>query len=272
MDLKIKVDRNSYIPYYIQVLDALQGMMENGEIKPGEQLPGEAQLCHRFDVSRTVIRQALKELEIKGYILRRKGKGTFASEPKIGESLFQELTGFFQDMQARGHEPLSKILELELISAPPRVAAGLKLEPGAQVVKINRLRYVDGDPIVLVTTYLPYEMFPTLLDLDLTEQSLYAYLEREYGVVITRGHRTLEAVPANKVEADLLQVKKGAPLILIDSVSYLADNTPFEYYHALHRGDRSRFEVELIRVRDNNSANAPKIVDVFRNSARNHSI
>ena len=73
-------------------------------------------------------------------------------------------------------------------------------------------------------------------------------MEQHLGLVITRGHRTLEAVPANQREAELLQVDMGAPLMLLDSVSYLDDGTPIEYYHALHRGDRSRFEAELVRV------------------------
>ena len=83
--------------------------------------------------------------------------------------------------------------------------------------------------------------------MDFAHRSLYAYLESAYGLVIARGRRTLEAVAAGEYEAGLLGVKKGAPLILLDSVSYLADGTPIEYYRALHRGDRSRFEVELLR-------------------------
>ena len=73
-------------------------------------------------------------------------------------------------------------------------------------------------------------------------------MEQQLGLVITRGHRTLEAVPANQREAELLQVDMGAPLMLLDSVSYLDDGTPIEYDHALRRGDRSRFEAELVRV------------------------
>jgi GntR family transcriptional regulator len=130
------------------------------------------------------------------------------------------------------------------------VAAHLGLEPGTSVIVIERLRFVQGEPIVLVTTYLPYALCPKVLDEDLSRQSLYALLEQEYGLVIARGRRTLEAVPANEYEAPLLQVEKGAPLVLLDSVSYLDDGTPIEYYHALHRGDRSRFEVELIRIRE----------------------
>ncbi|UCG24237.1 MAG: UTRA domain-containing protein, partial [Chloroflexota bacterium] len=113
-----------------------------------------------------------------------------------------------------------------------------------------RLRYVQDEPIVFVSTYLPHALCPKLLVADFTEQSLYQFLEQEYGMVIARGSRVLEAGLANQYEAELLGVKSGAPLIILDSISYLADGTPIEFYHALHRGDRSRFEVELIRLRD----------------------
>ena len=250
MTLDATVDRSSYIPYYIQVVDSLKDYIDHGGGQPGEQLPGDPELCRLFGVSRTVIRQALKELEYDGLIIREKGKGTFIAEPKIHESLFQELTGFYQDMAAKGHAPVSKILKQTLIPATPKIAAYLNLNPKTPVIHIDRLRFVQDEPIVLVTTYLPYSLCPILLEADLTEQSLYAFLEREYGLVIARGRRILEAVLANDYEAELLGVMPGAPLILLDSVSYLDDGTPIEFFHALHRGDRSRFEVELIRMSD----------------------
>lgn len=252
--MNTNIDRGSYVPFYIQVMDALKEAVADGEFKPGDQLPGEPELCRLFDVSRTVIRQALKELEFEGMIVREKGKGTFIAEPKIEESLFQELTGTYQDMTAKGHRLVSQVLKQEVMPAGKKVAAYLQIEVGALVIQIDRLRFVDDEPIVLVTTYLPESLFPDLEEVDLREQSLYSYLEIEYGLVIERGKRTLEAVPANEYEAELLQVAKGAPLILLDSVSFVADGTPVEYYHALHRGDRSRFEVELIRYRDNPDA------------------
>jgi GntR family transcriptional regulator len=251
--LNTEIDRSSYAPYYIQVMDTLKEAIEQGDMKPGEQLPGEPELCRLFDVSRTVIRQALKELEYEGLIKREKGRGTFVAEPKIGESLFQELTGFYQDMEAKGHRAGSKVFKQEAVPATAKVAKLLKIKPGTAVVQIDRLRFVQGEPIVLVTAFLPFAPYPKLLEADLENQSLYVFLEREYGVEIMRSHRILEAVPANEYEAELLQAQKGAPLIMLDSVSYLADETPIEYYHALHRGDRSRFEVELVRARDEES-------------------
>ena len=250
MTLNTKVDRSSYIPYYIQVMDALTEYIDHGDAQPGEQLPGEPELCRRFGVSRTVIRQALKELEYEGLIVREKGKGTFIAEPKIRESLFQELTGFYQDMAAKGHPPVSKVLKQEIVPASARIAAYLNLAPEAPVIQVDRLRYVQNEPIVFVSTYLPHALCPKLLVADMTHQSLYAFLEQEYDLVIARGSRVLEAGLANHYEAELLGVMPGAPLIILDSISYLDDGTPIEFYHALHRGDRSRFEVELIRLRD----------------------
>jgi GntR family transcriptional regulator len=244
------IDKENPIPYYVQLKDALREKIERGEWKPGDQLPGELELGQMFDVSRTVIRQALQELTSEGLIVRKKGKGTFVAEPKIGESLVQKLTGFYQDMAERGYTPVSRVLKQRVMPADQKVAHYLNLAPGTPVIEIERLRFIEGEPIVLVTTYLPHDACARLLQVDLTHQSLYKFLEDECGLLIARGRRTIEAVPANKYEAELLRVEIKAPLILLDSISYLANGTPIEYYHALHRGDRARFEVELIRFRE----------------------
>jgi GntR family transcriptional regulator len=262
--LNTLIDRDTYIPLYIQVIDSLTEFIECNKFKPGYQLPGEAELCRSFDVSRTVIRQALKELEYKGLIYRKKGRGTFIAEPKIHESLVQDLTGFYQDMEAKGHRPQSEVLKQEKVPATKKVADYLELEEGTLVVQIDRLRFINQEPIVLVTSYLPSDLVPELDKIDLTNQSLYVYLENAHGIQISRGKRFLESVPANQLEAELLQVDIGSPLILLDSISYLSDGTPLEYFHALHRGDRSRFEVELIRVSQPSELGS-KLIDVTSN-------
>lgn len=248
--MDFSIDRGSGIPYYVQVRQALQEHLETGTWKPGEQLPSEPELCRLFGVSRPVIRQALNELTQRGLVIRAKGKGTFAAPPKITEALVQKLTGFYQDMVEQGYTPTARVLRQEAILAGRQVAERLQIPVGTPVVVIERLRFVQGEPIQLVTTYIPRDACPALLEVDLTCRSLYAFLEAECGIMIARGRRTVEAVAANEYEAEMLQVKKGAPLILLDSVSYLNDGTPIEYYHALHRGDRTRFEVELVRVRE----------------------
>ncbi len=99
-----------------------------------------------------------------------------------------------------------------------------------------------------MTTFIPQHLSPNLVNIDLSNRSLYNYLETENGIKIERGIRYIEAVLANEEEAELLEIDEGDPLIMLDSVSYTETGQAIEYYHALHRGDRSRFEVELIRL------------------------
>ncbi len=115
------------------------------------------------------------------------------------------------------------------------------------MIMIDRLRSVDGEPIVLVITYVPYDLCPALINEDVSIRSLYEILEKKYGLELVYGRRTLEAVAATKEEAELLELEEGDPIVLLRSISYLKDGRPIEYFKARHRGDRSRFEVELFR-------------------------
>ncbi|MFH1524428.1 MAG: GntR family transcriptional regulator [Chloroflexota bacterium] len=263
------INFKSHIPYYIQLIDILKEKVQLGNWVPGDQIPGEQDLCELYGVSRTVVRQALRELELEGIINRRKGKGTFISPPKISEGLVQKLTGFYQDMVERGLKPGTKVLHQNVSPSNEKVAHFLNIHPGEKVIDIQRLRFIDEEPIQLVTTYIPFEICPALATVDLTNRSLYEYLEKESGVFIAKGRRYIEAVLANEAEAALLGIGRGAPLLMLDSISYSERDQPVEYYHALHRGDRSRFEVELLRLRESekatvelgpNFSGAPKIL------------
>jgi len=244
------IDFGSHIPYYIQLMDILKDKIHTKKWLPGDQIPGEQDLCSLYKVSRTVVRQALQQLELDGEINRRKGKGTFVSLPKISEGLVQKLTGFYQDMVERGLKPVTKVLHQVVVPAPEKVARFLNITPGEKIIDIQRLRYIADEPIQLVTTYIPFEVCPALATLDLANRSLYEYLEKEGNVFISKGRRYIEAVLANETEANLLGIDQGDPLIMLDSISFADTGQPVEYYHALHRGDRSRFEVELVRLHE----------------------
>ncbi len=250
------IDHQSPIPYYVQVKDVLRERIKNGPWQVNDQLPSEAELCELFDVSRTVIRQALQELIHDGLIVRRKGKGSFVAPRKISESLVQKLTGFHHDMVAQGYTPVTRVLSQGIVPASEDVATCLAISVNDPVIEIVRQRFVENTPIVIVTTYIPYALCPRLVNDDLSSQSLYALLESKYQLYIAHGRRTIQAVPADGSEAQRLEVTKGAPLFRLDSISYLSDNTPIEYYFAYHRGDRSQFEVELIRVRESDAVPA----------------
>jgi GntR family transcriptional regulator len=260
-----RINFESYIPYYIQLMAILREKVQLGIWVPGDQIPGEQELCGLYRISRTVVRQALRELELEGVVNRRKGKGTFISLPKISEGLVQKLTGFYQDMVERGLKPVTKVLHQNVTPANEKVARFLNCKPGEEVIDILRLRFINSEPIQLVTTYIPFVICPALATADLTNRSLYEFLETECGVFIAKGRRYIEAILANENEAELLGIERGAPLLMLDSISYSESGLAIEYYHALHRGDRSRFEVELLRLREpvgpDGDDNAKKILD-----------
>jgi GntR family transcriptional regulator len=241
------IDRDSPLPYYHQLKELLRDEIIGGRWLPGTRLPSEPELCRALDVSRTVVRQALGDLEHEGLLRRRKGRGTFVAEPKIRGRLVQSLTGFYDDIVAQGRVPRTRVLRKGVLGATRTVAEQLGVPVGSPVVAIERLRYVDDEPVVLVTTYLPHDLVPSLERIDLADRSLYRTLASEYGLHLARGRRTLESVGASDGEAELLGIEPGEPLLYLRSVTYLDSGRAVEYYEARHRGDRSVLEVDLVR-------------------------
>ena len=79
------IEWGSKLPYYVQLKQILVKAIEQGELKPGDMLPTEAELCDRYRVSRTVVRQALGEMVSEGRLYRLRGKGTFVTGQKLSE-------------------------------------------------------------------------------------------------------------------------------------------------------------------------------------------
>jgi GntR family transcriptional regulator len=247
------IDKESPVPYYHQLKVYLLEEIEAGNWMPRQKLPSEAEFCEKLDISRTVVRQAIKDLQNKGYLATEKGRGTFIAKPKIIEGFVQGLFGFHEEMIRRGYKVATHILKQELTSAPPHVSEMLRIKVGTPVIMLSRLRRLNGEPSVYVTTYIPEETCPSLLHADLKNKSLYEFLQEcKCGQGIQKGHRYIGVSLANEYEASLLEIEVGSPLIKLDSVTYLQDGSPLEYFHALHRGDRTKFEVELIRFTSEN--------------------
>jgi len=255
MNTKVNVDilevihKDSALPLYYQLIERIRAEIESGRWQPEQQIPSESELCDLFDISRAVVRQALRELEYEGLLVRKQGKGTFVARPIIAYRLAQSLIGLYEDVAAKGPAPISDVLRKETTKASATVAHALQIEAGDDVLLIERLRSVDNEPLVLVTNYLPHDLREVIFDADLRTQSLYVLLEQRCGFNLSHGQRTIQAVAADARQAELLQVKKGAPLISFDGVTYIEGGRPIEWYHSVHRGDRSKFEVELVRDR-----------------------
>ena len=111
------IDFRSFEPYYLQLKRILVKEMEDNGAE-GSLLPSEAELCSRYSVSRTVVRQALAELENDGLVLKVKGKGTFVTGHKLDTSFIQDKLGFYESMTRAGHVVQSRILKLPLSPRP----------------------------------------------------------------------------------------------------------------------------------------------------------
>ena len=242
------IDRAGPLPYYHQLKQLIVADIARRRLKPGDRLSGDHALCQRYDVSRTVVRQALRELEIEGVLTRAKGKGTFVAPAPSSGGLIASLTGLFEDVAARGLRLHTDVRAIRVVPADDVQASALGLEVGDPVVHIERLRTVGGEPWVFTVTDVPRWAAPGLEDEDLTDDSLYRVLEQDYGVVLVHGTRIVEASLAGTGMARLLGVRRSDPVLVLRSVSVDAAGRPVESFVAFHRADRSRFEVDLDRA------------------------
>jgi GntR family transcriptional regulator len=244
----MRLQRESPDPLYTQLKDSLVGDISAVRYSPHQRLPSERELSAHYNVSRMTVRQALLELSRDGMIYTRTGKGTFVAEPKIDQRL-RTLSGFTQDVNARGGKPSSRVLEFKVVPAPPEIAAALRLPPGMEVIMLSRLRLADGDPLAIETAYVPYHMFPGLLQHDFTVESLYSVLEKEYGCTLTQAEQTIEAALAGKREAELLEIAPPAAIFKMQRMSMTSDGRPVEYVVSAYRGDRYKFHSVLMQPR-----------------------
>lgn len=242
---KKRLNRDIPIPLYYQLKEILLESIKHAE--KGTSFPTELELCERFDVSRPTVRQAIIELVNEGFLYRIKGRGTFIAEPKIRQDFLIELKSFSEEMQQKGLIPTTQVLDFRRVECDERVSEALEIPINSDVVQLERVRFADDEPVVLVMTFLPADELPGILDRHFEDESLYHIIEEEYGYVIERATRTLEARIAGEYEAKLLGIKKRAPIQYIETVTYLRDNTPIEFSQAHYRGDRNTFTFELIK-------------------------
>lgn len=218
---------------------------------PGSPVPPERVLATEFDTSRTTVRQALQELVIEGRLERIQGKGTFIAKPKVAQTL--QLTSYTEDMRAHGLEPASRLLDIAEVEADVDLAGRLSIAPGEQVIRVERLRTANDEPMAIETTHLSMRRFPDLrrrLESDRaneTTASLYAVLADVYDIRLADGEETIETALATPREAALLDTDVGLPMLLLSRHSRDAAGEPVEWVKSVYRGDRYKFVARLRR-------------------------
>jgi GntR family transcriptional regulator len=231
-------------PLYMQIRDTLAERIQSGELPPDTRISSERDLSREYSVSRMTVRQAITDLVNLGILTRRRGDGTYVTQPKVTQTLNQ-LIGFTELMERRRVLPGAKVLELTVIGANKALARHLQINVGDRIWRIVRVRTGDRQPLALEHSFFPARLCPNLGRFDLEQRSIYRILKDEYGLVLTRATQTLEPTVANDFEAAALEVPKGSPLMLLERVGFAGDGVAVEYAKDLYRGDRSRFVVEM---------------------------
>jgi GntR family transcriptional regulator len=209
----------------------------------GDAIPSERQLGIDLGVSRLTVRAALDELVREGYLVRRRGAGTFVAEPKVLKGI--DITSFSDDMRARGLTPGSRTIELHTIPAGARLGRILHVSPSEPVVAVKRLRLADGEPMAIELLHTRSSLVPGLTGADLEENSFYDLLASRYDIAITGGTQTVEPTVTNEEESQTLGVPLHSPALLFERVTRTAEGEIVEYTSSTYRGDRYRLVTEI---------------------------
>jgi GntR family transcriptional regulator len=230
---------------HAQIREIIRRRVLDGTYAPHSQMPSESQMMEAFSVSRITVRQALGDLQKEGLIFKVAGKGSFVSKPKAFQSL-SRLQGFGEAMSPSGYETFSQVISTRRVAATEAVAQRLRLKPGAAVFEIQRLRFLNREPISVDQSYFPLELGKRLAGEDLPTRDIFVILENDYGLHLTHADVQIEAISANEGLARHLRIAEASPLLRIERLTY-ADEQPVDFEYLYYRGDAFQYRLRIDR-------------------------
>lgn len=239
------LDRDSAIPLYQQLEEILYAKITGGEWVPNQRVPSENEMNRIYGLSRMTVRGVLSKMATEGLLVRVPGKGTYVAPPKI-TARSPAYKGVREQLEAQGYAISTTLVSVDTTAAPRAVREGLRLE-GQDVVAVVRLRSANGSPVSLHRSYVPANLAPDLADHDLVGQQLCVVLKDQYALPMASVAENLEAVAVEGTDATLLELRRGAPALMLTDVISDPTGRPFEYSSIVFRGDtvRLQFDYEL---------------------------
>jgi GntR family transcriptional regulator len=237
------IDRSSFEPAYVQLVNILQGQIASGEFRSGERLPSESQLCRRYRVSPMTVRRAINILLQHGLVSTTQGRGTFVKPMELSTVMFglDELRGIF----GRNNQNKVKLLEVSIRRADRDVAARLDLAPGDRVILIRRLIMKETEPLLYHQEYLIYDPTRPVVEEEMEVTALHGLFAGTGKTGLKRGELAIEATVLGKEEAALLMAPARLPSFRLEHLFYDFDNHPVSWGFFLCRGDRMRFRAAV---------------------------
>ncbi|WP_374159396.1 GntR family transcriptional regulator [Mycobacterium sp. G7A2] len=241
MPLTVELDRSSPVPLYYQLAQAIEAAIRDGELAPGDRFENELALAKRLTLSRPTTRRAIQELVDKGLLVRKRGVGTQVVQNPVHRRV--ELTSLFDDLVRAGQEPSTRLLEYHVGPPDDEVARELNLAADREVAVIKRLRCANGEPLALMTNYLPADIAPAPEELE--RNGLYQSL-RARGVHIRLARQRIGARSATRQEAALLDEKPNAPLLTMARTAFDDSGAAVEFGDHGYRASRYYFDTTVV--------------------------
>jgi len=235
------LDKTSFVPLYHQLADILRQQISNSTLQRGEPIPSENELMKQYRISRGTVREGIRLLCREGLLETKRGVGTFVGSPKI-EHDTGEVMGFSSALISAGKKPNTQVLKAVNLKPTAYVRNKLLLAAEDEVTLIKRLRFGDGEALLIEYSYYRPEIGKKLLDEDLTS-SVYQILRQKYNVNLYRSENSIEVAAADDSEAELLGIPIGSPLMLFKRLVFSDQDLPIEYAEDVYRGDRITFKI-----------------------------
>ncbi|MGL4677010.1 MAG: GntR family transcriptional regulator [Brevinema sp.] len=236
-----QLDFNSKVPLYAQLYEILVQMIHNGDKKPREKVWTEEELAKTFHISRTTIRQTMDLLVQQKYLYRKRGKGTFITEPRLEQGL-TKCYSFTETMKSLGKIPSSLVISMKEIEADHNLSIELNILVGTKLWELVRIRKADNSPILYQKEFFLIEYFPDLiLHIDVNK-SLYEVFAQKYNIILTQAEESLTSILLDKESATILQVQPNSLGIYLERKIYWNSIT-IGFSSVWARGDKFIYKV-----------------------------
>ncbi|AJD32627.1 GntR family transcriptional regulator [Clostridium sporogenes] len=237
------VSKKNPVPLHFQIKEILQEMIENEELKPGDAVPTERELCEIQGVSRMTVNKAIMSLVNEGLLYREQGKGTFVAKPKENKEI-AGLKSFSEVMQDKGLKTETRILFFQIKEATKRIKSVLNLsDDNNKVFEISRLRMSEGEPVAIETVWIPYNLCSDMDRQTIEGKSLYETFKNKYKYFPNKAKQTIEPIILNEDECRLLNQNENALALMFRRTTYIKDEVPIEYTKAIYRSDIYKYEL-----------------------------
>lgn len=218
-------------PLYAQIRDAIREQIDGRSLPPGAPLPTEDELQAVYGVSRSVVRQALGQLADMGLVVRQRGRGTVVAPHHEHHRRANQAGGLRQQLASAGQDLRTAVVSLSIEEPPADAAIGLGTD---HTWLLQRIRSVDDEPVIYMSTWISADLFPTLSAEELNGGSLLDWM-RKQGHQPQGGPRQVQAVPADSIIAERLRCRRGEAILLMQGVTQDAYGRGLEWFSVWHR-------------------------------------